>query len=941
MIDLKQLILDGTNNGLDVLLSLYPDAKDVIYNGAQKFKIRSDERTPSATIRKRKDKSGTEMWYVCDFGDDAHEINCFDAWMKENCVSYFSECLYQIADQFGIDYKLKPEINKPKREEWRDIEDDSKAKEGDFSYKAKEEPSAADLKVWGPFVKKETLEKYKYLSLEWYKKVSRSKKTGRLVEVTVTASDDFPIFMREYGDCRKVYCPLAYDKAKRFFWNGNKPQNLINGLKEAEDAMAKATADKLDDTKPEKLPALFICSGERDAMNLAGMGYWPVWLNSETADLSEKDLASFYKVARKVYNIPDIDTTGIRQGEKLALKHLSVYTIELPKWLLERRDNRGKPRKDLRDFLELRPSNNEFKKLMDMATCACFWKEKESEKGTKIEIMTTRLLYYLRLNGFYKLKDQITGETKPCRVDGYKVDSLEPEQLRDFIRHDLRERQVSNRIMEVYINSKKASKSIYEDLETIELSFDVRTATSRTLFFDNCQLNITGTDIQTTTTKDIKSYCWQKKIIPHKFTRTAPAFHMDEDGRFYIDSLASKCLCYMINGSRIYWREELENRVTGDEVLDTQYAAENKFTIYGPRLTKDEMLEQLQNLVNKIYVIGFLLHHYKVDDMAKCVWVMESKITQEDESSGGSGKSFFMRMLKYLKLASFATLDGRDTDLTKNTHFLDRVSSETDIMLIDDAAKNFDFNSFYGKITGQLTINPKNLASFEIDYRDSPHTVITSNFPFPDADSRSTIRRILPVVFGDYYHEQGSDGEYRETRKISTDFDGKNLFAEDYSEEEYNADYNFMIDCIQFYLRNKNQVFMPPMDKIMERARRSSAGDSFIEWADEYFAADEKHPDQDKLDVLLIKNVAYQDYCDSLGKSGKNKNPQNFKTALRTWCKLRGYIYCPPELDGYNAEKKRIIRNILWGSKRKAQELIYIQTPNAPINNETPSDWGL
>ena len=934
MIDLKSKILDATHGGLDILLDLYPGAHDVVHGNAKKFKMREEERTASATIREQQG-----VWKVCDFGGDGREMNCFDAYMQYHGISYFSEAIHVLAERYGMDNLLKPEVNKAQHMEFEDVEG-TDAEEGQFTFVAKKRPSEADLKTWGPMVKCDTLERYNYLSLESYTKVIRKKDTGRLTRMTVYSSDDFPIFMHDCGKFGKVYCPLSYDKTYRFFYTGTKPKDYINGYDEAVEAYEELNEQRLKE-KPEKLPAIFICSGERDAMNVASMGYVPVWLNSESADLSMSTLIELHRLANKVYNIPDIDATGIRQGEKLALQHMEIYTINIPQWLFTNapRDRRGKPRKDLRDYLELRPSKHEFEKLIRTALQAQFWQESVSERNgiskSRVEIKATNLLYYLRLNGFHKIKDAITGEMKPCRVYDYKVECMEPKQLRDFVRGDLKDRQVSTAIMEAYINSKRATQSIYDDLECIELNFDVSTPTTRTLFFDNCSVVIDKENMKITDSRKVESYCLSSRVIPHKFRQLPPAFHLDAERRFIINSTDSKVFRYLINGSRMNWRAEFE---TGNDEEDTMYQAQNRFTPYGHRLTAEQQYEQVMSLVNKIYTYGYLLHHFKKDDMAKCVWIMESKITNEDESSGGSGKSLFMRILHYLQLANIVTLDGRDGDMTKNNHFLDRVNSNTDILFIDDAAKNFPFDSFYGKITGQLTINPKGSQSFEIDYRDSPHTVISSNFPWK-GDDRSTLRRLIPVVFSDYYHEQGQDGEYRETRKVSSDFDGQNLFGHDYTEDDYNADYNFMINCLQFYLANQDTTILPCLDKVMQRVRYNMMGDTFKNWADTYFAQDPDNPNEN-LDHLLVKQNVYDDYCSELGKTGKSKSSQSFKVALKLYCKEKGWVFCPPEMLGYDTEKQRATRNLLIGTRRKSVELIYIQTDtNKPVNNSLPVDW--
>lgn len=933
--ELKNKVLNKTNGGLDIIYSIYPDARSVVDGSAKKFKMRPDERTASATIRKKSDG----CWYICDFGDDSREMNAIDAYMKYNNIAYFSEAIHQLADMYGVDDRLDPERNKALRVEFEDV-DGTGVKEGDFAYEAKPEPSKEDLRVWGAFVTADVLEDYNYYSLVRYSIVFKKKDTGRLTRKMVYSSEDFPIFMHDCGSFKKVYCPLSYDKAFRFFYTGNKPKDYINGLEEAIEAYKELNSDdRLSETRKEKLPAIFICSGERDAMNVAGLGYYPIWLNSETADLTIETVSELRRIAKRIYNVPDIDATGVRAGNKLALQHVDFYTVELPKWLLHYRDNRGKPRKDLRDFLDLRPSKYEFEKLVETALQAQFWIDtttgEDGKERKKVEIKATNLLYYLRLNGFYKLKDAITGEVKPCRLNDYKVEPMEPKQLRDFVRKDLRERQVRPNIMEAYINSKRATQSIYDDLENIEVNFDISTPATRTLFFDNCSVVVSADGIKITNSRDVSTFCWSEKVIPHTFKELPPAFHVDKNNDFHIDSTRSKVFCYLINGSRMNWKAELE---TGNAEEDAKYLAENRFNPYGSRLTLDQRMEHHQNLLNKIYTYGYLLHHFKKDDMAKCVWIMESKLTNEEESSGGSGKSLFMNVLKKLKLVEMVTLDGRDGDMTKNNHFLDRVSSNTDILFVDDAAKNFPFDTFYGKITGQLTVNPKGAQSFEIDYHDSPYTVISSNFPWK-GDDRSTLRRLIPVVFGDYYHEQGSDGEYNETRKVSSDFNGQNLFGHDYTDEDWNADYNFMINCLQFYLSNQDTVILPPLDKVMERVRNAMMGDTFKAWADVYFADDEENP-TDRLDHILIKQTVYDDYCSELGKTGKSKSSQSFKAALKVYCKEKGWIFCPPTMLGWREKEGRATKNLTLGSKRKSTELLYIQTSaDKEINNCLPDGW--
>ena len=148
-----------------------------------------------------------------------------------------------------------------------------------------------------------------------------------------------------------------------------------------------------------------------------------------------------------------------------------------------------------------------------------------------------------------------------------------------------------------------------------------------------------------------------------------------------------------------------------------------------------------------------------------------------------------------------------------------------------------------------------------------------------------------------------------------------------------------MINCLQFYLANQDTTILPCLDKVMQRVRYNMMGDTFKNWADTYFAQDPDNPNEN-LDHLLIKQNVYDDYCSELGKTGKSKSSQSFKVALKLYCKEKGWVFCPPEMLGYDTEKQRATRNLLIGARRKSVELIYIQTDtNKPVNNSLPVDW--
>ena len=912
---MKQKILDATNGGLDIILSYYPQAKDVVEGKSKMFKVRPSERTASASLKKYKG-----IWYVTDFGDDQQGKNCFDIAMKEEGLP-FNQTIFLLAGRYGVENRLSVEINKPGISVSKA---DTNAE--DFTYKIKKDVSRKELDILGPFVKASTMEQYHYYALESYSITKDGKTT------TFSSNEHYPIYLHDCGNFQKIYKPLEYDKAYRFFYKGAKEKNYINGLDELRVAHRKFLQNeawKNDDRETKgkkKLPEAIFCSGERDALNVAGMGYFPLWLNSETDTLQERDLAEILSMVERVYNIPDIDETGIRRGRDFALKHLEVYTVELPEWIKTYKDNRGNARKDLRDFLELRPNNSEFVKLLNSALQCKFWSVEESEKGRKTNINTAHLLWFLRCNGFAKITDKISKTDQYIRIDDYKVEEFTPKQIRSFIKADLERRMVGTDVINIFLNSKRTNSSLADYLKTEEISFTKNSHNSRTFFFENKCVTVYANERIEHQYGSTKVKIWRDNISPYRYKQLDKSFciKLDKNGeleKFDIYNTSSHYFRFLINSSRIYWREELENRTSTNAEENENYQQTYKFTPYGSRLTHEEQIEQCKHLINKIYTIGYLLHRYKFASKSMAVWVMENKITEEDESSGGSGKSFFLKALKTLALSSIVTLQGRDKKATENKHLLDRVSSNTDILQIDDAHRYFDFDFFYTMITGETTVNPKGGKSFEIAYEDAPIMAITSNFPPPNDDA-STMRRMLNVVFSDYYHQKTANNDYKETRSIYDDF-GYDLFAETYTPEFYNEDINFMLDCLQFYLSTipHKIVCQPPMENVVKRINIAKMGNSFKDWAETFFA-----PDNDNLNILLNRSEVFNKFRAETGNN--NWKMQRFTKALQAFVANSDYIeeLNPKELRN---SQGRVMRK----SGTNNIECIYLKEVGKATNN--------
>ena len=922
----------ATRGGLDIILYYYPQANEVV-GTRNKFRARPNEKTASACLR----LSG-DVWKVVDFGDDGHGLSPIDICMKEENITHFYEAVLHLAGIFNVQDELNRSVNKPRIEKRSATADEQ---DGTKIFALLDAIPDSHLKVLGPKVKREHAE-----ALNWHEAEYIGYVKNR--EVTLKYStEDYPIFMRE---CRtddnkvfyKIYEPLNPEKQWRFSYTpeGVKPKDYINGLRELQTIYGRlnSQSDEDDDApqREQKLDEVIICSGERDALCCKSMGYQPIWFNSETYQISEDDINLLYRYAKVIYNIPDIDSTGIKKGTELALRHIDVYTIWLPEWLSNYRDNRGKPRKDLRDWQELRRDINDFRDLLKLALPAKFWTETVNEKSGKkeITISAVRLYYFLQLNGFRTLRDINASNTRYIQVTNNIVKQIKAKDVRRFVREWSEERCLNENIRNLIVNSMKFSETSLENLKEVELDFSSFTHNTQMFFFPNNNVEVTPKEIVVHQRGDtaFNHYVWEENVLQHNYKPLPDMFKMtciDKEKNLYdvdvMDSKSSPIFGYVINTSRLHWRKEMEERFVDNPEEAKAYAEKNRFRIDGEGLTEEEIREQKQNLANKIFAIGYMLHRFKSPSRAWAPQAMDNKIGENGECNGRSGKSFLFKTLSLFMKS--VKLSGRNPKLMDNPHVFDQVNIHTDFVLVDDCAQYLSMGLFYDIITSDMSINPKNNQSYSIPFEQSPKFAFTTNYVPADFDA-STEARLLYMVFSDYYHQQTESNDYIETRSIRDDF-GRDLYTFDYPKEYWNADINFLLQCLRFYLSvcESNVKIYPPMDNIITRKYRQDLGNNFEDWADSYFAEGSAN-----LNKLLVRREVFETYRKYANVSSLTM--QTFTKKLRAYCNLCPYIAELNPADMCNAQN-RISKRI----EGVMEDMIYIKTVDTKtIENKSPAE---
>lgn len=762
-----------------------------------------------------------------------------------------------------------------------------------------------------------------------------------------------------------MYEPLNCDKGFRFSYTpaGKKPQRYINGLSELKEAYRQYNEEEErawnschDDCKPyrtKKLPEAFICSGERDSLCCRSMGFHPLWFNSETYRLSAEEYREIMTYVEVLYNIPDIDETGIRKGRELALTYIDIRTIWLPKWLQTYHDNRGKSRKDLRDWMEIRSEKRNFKDLMNLAYPARFWEVFYTDKGkAKYEINTAYLYNFLTLNGYFILRDENSDTSRFIHIDGNIVEQIKVTDIREFVRTWVTDRHEEVAVVNLVLGTSKLFPASLESLDRVTLDFTSFTPTSQFFFFPNATVEVykpvaigdDGFKVRDRNSDHFSNFVWKENVIGHQFKKMDPMFkikEVKEEGRkpYYdidIHNVDSHFFGYLINTSRLFWRKETETNFNKRPEEERQaYLEAHPFDIAGEGLSDLEIWEQKQNLINKIFTFGYMLHRYKDFVRAWAPMAMDNKIGENDECNGRSGKSFFFRVLSFMMKT--VKLSGRNPKLMDNPHVFDQVTQDTDLLLVDDCNRYLNLGLFYDNITSDMTVNPKNNHSFTIGFDDSPKLAFTTNYVPTDFDPSSEARSLY-MVFSDWYHQKTEENDYYDNRSIRDDF-GKTLYAYDYTEEEWNADLNFWLQCCQFYLSVMDSGVkpQPPMENIIRRKYKADMGTNFEDWANGYFSMEGEH-----LDEYLERDVVFSDYA---RYANVNRiTMQSFTKKMKAFCEFCPWIEEMNPKDLLNSSG-RIQRKVeVAPGKKVVKDMIYVRSK--PVNEmdiapDTPKEQSL
>ncbi len=302
------------------------------------------------------------------------------------------------------------------------------------------------------------------------------------------------------------------------------------------------------------------------------------------------------------------------------------------------------------------------------------------------------------------------------------------DEAKDYIKHINRLDVLDEFLVKDYV-----TKKLFELLDVIDIKRSTGNKETGFLYFKNVALEITKDNVRQIEYEDLDGYIWEKQIIQRDI-----------------------------------------------KPIDFEKSEFKKFI----ELIADNNPERTKSLIT---ILGYLLHSYKDSAFTKAIIIMDTEIDIDNiEANGGTGKTIIGRAIGLVVPTLF--IDGKAVKNQDKFKF-SALQPHHQVIIYDDVKKDFDFESLYPLITGELQIEKKYKNAEIISFKDSPKILISSNYVVKGTGGNAEKRRKIEFEVSTYF------------KNVKNPFEefGHRLF-DDWTEEEWLMFDNFMIYTLQTYL---------------------------------------------------------------------------------------------------------------------------------------------
>jgi len=254
-------------------------------------------------------------------------------------------------------------------------------------------------------------------------------------------------------------------------------------------------------------------------------------------------------------------------------------------------------------------------------------------------------------------------------------------------------------------------------------------------------------------------------------------------------------------------------------------------------------------------VIGYLLHSFQNDAKAKTI-IFNDEMISDDVANGGSGKGLIHKAIGHIK--NVVVEDGKRFD-PKGQFAYQKVNKDSQIFLLDDVPPHFNYEFLFSIQTEGMTVEKKGKDSFKIPFKESPKLSITTNYTIK-GDGPSFRRRVFEVELANYFND-----------KHTPENEFNHQFFNDWDKQEWQKFDNFMIRCLQYYL--KHGLVESKKVNLEFRKLKNELGSEFLEFMDNIDLTDH-----------IVNRKSFRDEFNS-----SYKNVARFNTAQKFNKKVKRY----------------------------------------------------
>lgn len=358
--------------------------------------------------------------------------------------------------------------------------------------------------------------------------------------------------------------------------------------------------------------------------------------------------------------------------------------------------NKGVSKKQVRSFLENSGEENAeviesvINRIEEDLSHHVFW---EKNKNGNVSVVHWKFKKYLEDHGYYKYAPEGGKAYIFVKVTNNLIEPTTEEDIKDFVLNYL------NTLDDYSIYNYFADKTRFFKEDFLSLLAPVNVHFMRDskhlayIYYQNCAVKITPTEIQTIDYIDLPGFVWKDHCCPRNFSIC------DIDDCDFKQFMMNIC---------------------------------------------DSDVGRFKSLCS---TVGYLLHGYKNLGYSPAVILNDELIS--DNPEGGTGKGLFVNGVSQLK--KVVTIDGKAFTFERSFAY-QLVSADTQIICFDDIRKGFSFERLFSVITEGITVEKKNKDAIKIPFDRSPKVVITTNYAVRGKGS-SYARRKWELELSQHYSQ--------------------------------------------------------------------------------------------------------------------------------------------------------------------------------------------